>query len=254
MSELAAVDRLLCVPRPETKHGPWAPALALSLLMHSAGAAALLYRSTPQAQAFEAIEVEVIAEDNLFRPAEIPPDIQEGSATAVAYNEAQPDSSPPTAKPASDSSDLEGAASSEASPEIAGAKRETKQPVETDNEAKNMVAATPPAAAAVAVSGDADAESERRKASAKAFLGAISAELNRRRIYPAAARQRGLVGAVKVAFTVDDKGRVSHFDIIKSSGHRLLDDAVGKIMASMQTPPPPEGSFTTAVTIRFDLR
>lgn len=107
--------------------------------------------------------------------------------------------------------------------------------------------------ASVVSADEADAD-RRRRSVLKAWLGAVSAELNRRRIYPAAARDKGITGAVRVAFGVDATGRISHYEIVGSSGHSILDDAVRRMMTNVRTPPPPDGSFETAVTIRFGLR
>ena len=109
-------------------------------------------------------------------------------------------------------------------------------------------------APATAAAADDDANAAKRRETLRLYAAAVSAELNRRRIYPAAARERGTVGAVKVAFTIDEAGRVSKFDIVSSSGHAVLDEAVRKIMESMRTAPPPDGGFVSVVTIRFGLR
>lgn len=59
---------------------------------------------------------------------------------------------------------------------------------------------------------------------------------------------------MRVAFGLDAAGRVSHYEIVGSSGHDVLDEAVRRMMGKVRTPPPPDGPFETAVTIRFGLR
>ena len=85
------------------------------------------------------------------------------------------------------------------------------------------------------------------------FAGLVIAELNRRKFFPAAARQAGATGAVGVAFTIGPSGRVVRQSITRSSGNGALDGAARAILSAVHTPPPPGGSFSTATSIRFNL-
>jgi len=87
-----------------------------------------------------------------------------------------------------------------------------------------------------------------------AFAGLVVAELNRRKFFPAAARAAGVTGAVGVAFTIGPSGRVVSQSITRSSGNGALDGAAHAILSSLHTPPPPGGRFSTATSIRFNLR
>jgi len=86
------------------------------------------------------------------------------------------------------------------------------------------------------------------------FAGLVVAELNRRKFFPAAARAAGITGSVGVAFTIGPSGRVVSQSITRSSGNSALDGAAHAILSSLHTPPPPGGRFSTATSIRFNLR
>lgn len=81
----------------------------------------------------------------------------------------------------------------------------------------------------------------------------ISAELNRHKFYPPAARARGETGSVGVSFSVGGSGRIVGHSIYSSSGSSALDGAVHSMMASAHAPTPPGGSFHGSIVIRFNL-
>jgi protein TonB len=82
----------------------------------------------------------------------------------------------------------------------------------------------------------------------------ISAELNRHKFYPAAARERGERGSVGAVFTVGSSGSIVSHAITRSSGSAALDDVVHAMMAAAQGLPPPGGSFHGAIVVNFNLR
>ncbi|TYC53120.1 energy transducer TonB [Rhodobacterales bacterium] len=57
------------------------------------------------------------------------------------------------------------------------------------------------------------------------YKGKVAAKLRRAKRYPRAARREGLVGTVRVAFTIASNGSVSGIRITRSSGHQTLDQA-----------------------------
>jgi len=91
------------------------------------------------------------------------------------------------------------------------------------------------------------------------YFALISAHLNRRKTYPAEARQARQQGIVIVRFTVDRGGDVSGVSIKRSSGHDLLDRAtldllqrvapLPRMPASMQ-----RDSVTLSLPIDYSLR
>jgi protein TonB len=85
------------------------------------------------------------------------------------------------------------------------------------------------------------------------FAGLVSAELNRHKFYPAAARSSGVTGSVGVAFTIGPSGRIVSQSVTRSSGSGVLDGAAHAIMSSIHTPPPPGGRFSTSTVIQFHL-
>lgn len=99
----------------------------------------------------------------------------------------------------------------------------------------------------------------RAKAREMDYYAILSAYLNRRKSYPAEARQARQQGVVTVRFTVDRNGGVSAISLKKSSGHGVLDDAtlallqrvapLPKMPASMA-----RDSITLALPIEYSLR
>ncbi len=85
------------------------------------------------------------------------------------------------------------------------------------------------------------------------YASLLSAELNRRKVYPSSARTAGVTGSVGVAFTVGPSGRVIRHLITSSSGSAAQDGAVHAMMAAVHTPSPPGGNFSTSTTVRFSF-
>ena len=54
--------------------------------------------------------------------------------------------------------------------------------------------------------------------------------LDRLKRYPARARSRGIEGTVVLAFTLNRDGSLNHYEITQSSGHKLLDLEVKKLI------------------------
>ncbi len=99
---------------------------------------------------------------------------------------------------------------------------------------------------------------ERAKAvsssSRRRYAALVSAEINRRKYYPAAARGKGDGGVVEITFAIGPDGALLHGEITRSSGDALLDQAARKMAASAHFPPPPGGRFVGRIEISFHLR
>lgn len=92
-------------------------------------------------------------------------------------------------------------------------------------------------------------------AAARASYGSVlSAEIERHKVYPAAAKAEGATGSVGVSLTIGASGRVVSHAITRSSGNAALDAEVHAMIAAVQAPPPPDGAYRAALTIRFDMR
>ncbi len=80
---------------------------------------------------------------------------------------------------------------------------------------------------------------------------AIRALLEEAKSYPLLARERGMEGTVFVSFTIDKKGLPQDVKIMKSSGHKILDEEVKKMLKKAS--PFPEFSREIKIPITFKL-
>jgi len=90
------------------------------------------------------------------------------------------------------------------------------------------------------------------------YLGRVLAQLNRFKQYPRAARQARIEGVVMLHFVMQADGKVSSFEIAKSSGRPVLDaEALALIQRAQPLPalPPdfPTSTLDAVVPIQFSL-
>ncbi len=88
---------------------------------------------------------------------------------------------------------------------------------------------------------------------------AMTRHLQQYKRYPAAAQSRGEEGVVELSFTVDRTGRVLSREIVRSSGHRELDNEVISMIERAQPLPSfpasmPQAKLDLTVPIRFSLQ
>ena len=81
--------------------------------------------------------------------------------------------------------------------------------------------------------------------------------LERHKIYPAAARQRGEQGSAVLRFRVGRDGRILAYQLVRSTGYAALDAAVDEMMRGATLPPFPasmtQPEIAVSVPIRFSL-
>lgn len=114
----------------------------------------------------------------------------------------------------------------------------------------------PPAPAAPAPAAAAPAAPARPPAS---YVGLLMAALERHKDYPISARSRRAEGTVVLRFAMRRDGAVASWNIVRSSGHEDLDQAVGQMIrrASPLPAPPSEMAgdpVVLVVPVRFTLR
>ena len=137
-------------------------------------------------------------------------------------------------------------------------KREQKKTVRS----APSVAAAPSRAAAGNTQGDsgsggsADAGGS---AAISSYQAQVLAHLNRHRVYPPEARERGITGVARVQFALGRDGRVLSASLIGGSGERSIDSAaLDMVRRASPFPPFPAGvsqpRMDFAAPIRFDLR
>lgn len=117
-------------------------------------------------------------------------------------------------------------------------------------------AAAVPVAAAKAAVPASDAKARQQQVD---YFALVSAHLNRRKVYPAEARQARQQGVVTVRFTVDRSGAVTGAGIKRSSGHAVLDAATLDLLQRVAPLPRmpasmPQGSVTLSLPIDYSLR
>jgi TonB family protein len=91
------------------------------------------------------------------------------------------------------------------------------------------------------------------------YLAKVSAHLQQHKIYPMLARRRGLEGEATLRINIGDQGQIVAYDLEKSSGHDLLDQAVRAMIENVGSfPAPPEpvvgGFLQCRIPICFNLR
>ncbi|HMQ91589.1 MAG TPA: TonB family protein [Amaricoccus sp.] len=84
----------------------------------------------------------------------------------------------------------------------------------------------------------------------------LMAHLERLKRYPSGARRRREEGVVLVRFRIDDRGAVQSAQLMRSSGHAELDEAVLALIrrASPVPAPPPGAPRSITAPVRFDVR
>ena len=88
---------------------------------------------------------------------------------------------------------------------------------------------------------------------------ALVRHLQQYKRYPGEAQARGEEGVVQLSFTVDRTGHVLNREIVRSSGHRELDNEVMSMIERAQPLPPfpasmPQAKLDLTVPIRFSLQ
>jgi protein TonB len=90
-------------------------------------------------------------------------------------------------------------------------------PVEIPNLPTSPVARTIPAVVPEALHSNSAAEGR--------FAQEVRSRIEQKKVYPAVARDLGMVGTVEVAYVLDRAGQVLKADVIASSGYPMLDQA-----------------------------
>ncbi|MGO8738000.1 energy transducer TonB [Rhodoblastus sp.] len=114
--------------------------------------------------------------------------------------------------------------------------------------------ATPqPAQAAASRLGAENSREAVSSSSRRRYTALVSAEINRHKFYPSAARGKG-GGMVGITFEIGADGALLRQQTTRTSGDDLLDEAARKMVASANFPAPPGGRFFGKIEINFRLR
>lgn len=101
--------------------------------------------------------------------------------------------------------------------------------------------------------GTATGSSQSGGRSRTSYAALVVAQIQAHKYYPPAARGQRISGVVAFTFAIGPSGTVSRFNMTRSSGSAVLDQAARQIVFSIRPPPPPGGSFIGASSLRFDM-
>lgn len=243
-------------------------ALVLALALHVAAAAFVAARVLP-ASPIDAIEVTLVAQGDApeekqaldeVKPAEVPPPPPPPTAQAAPELAAPaPLVEAPQAVPLPVATPEPQPVATPKPPVVVEQKVDRPTPTELQERRRLQVEAAERRRKAQAAQqaerlGAEQARAAANAASRASYAALLSAEINRHKIYPPAARAAGVTGSVGVAFTVGPSGEIVGYAITRSSGSAALDGAVEAMMAAVRAPPPPDGFFRTATTVNFSIQ
>jgi len=89
-------------------------------------------------------------------------------------------------------------------------------------------------------------------ASAAAMLQGIRRRIEQARTYPEPARRRGIQGTVDLRFRIAADGTVEAFEILRSSGSRILDEASEQTIRRAAPYPRVPGWIRLPLSYRLD--
>jgi len=79
------------------------------------------------------------------------------------------------------------------------------------------------------------------------YASLVKKEIEKKRKRP----DKAMFGVVNVAFCINKEGRAENISIVKSTKHEL-EPTARMIIAAIEVPPPPGGSFTGTIAIKFE--
>jgi periplasmic protein TonB len=79
------------------------------------------------------------------------------------------------------------------------------------------------------------------------YASLVKKEIEKKRRRP----DKAMFGVVNVAFCINKEGRAENISIVKSTKHEL-EPTARMIIAAIEVPPPPGGSFTGTIAIKFE--
>jgi TonB family protein len=269
-------ERLVLPPTAHSKW--WEIGFAISIALHLAAAAifqakyAYDLERAAGAAAAASTEGAVIIPIEVVVTAALPPAPTPTDATAPDALKAAP--AAPTTPKTETAGDKKAKSSppqkSDAALEVVPSAKETPQPDREKQEQKKeraqqskSVAANPsPAAAAARAEGRAGAGGRAESggtANVSSYQAEVLAHLQRYRVYPPEARNRGITGTAMVRFALASNGGVMSASLGRSSGAEILDEAaLSMVRRASPFPPIPPGlgrsHMDFAAPIRFDLR
>ncbi|MGB9715346.1 MAG: energy transducer TonB [Thermodesulfovibrionales bacterium] len=83
------------------------------------------------------------------------------------------------------------------------------------------------------------------------LLSAIRTAIENAKTYPLLARKRGMEGTVIVSFKIDRKGLPYDIKILKSSGYKILDEEVQRMLRKASPFPELDGEIAIPITFRL---
>lgn len=93
----------------------------------------------------------------------------------------------------------------------------------------------------------------------KEWQGALMDKIRQHQKYPRSAIARKLEGVARVKISIDAKGNITDFEVMKNTGHRILDRQISRLMQRLDPlPVPPDkliknGQFTFQLPLVWRL-
>jgi protein TonB len=243
-------------------------AIALALALHAAAAAFIAAPVLP-ASPIDAIDVTLVAQGDAAEERQARDEAQPAEAAAAPHApsaEVAPELAAPAPRIEAPEAvplplarrEAEAIATPKA-PVVVREKDDSPTPAEWRERRRQQAESTERRRTAQAAEQAARLGAEQGRAAASAaarasYASLLSAELNRRKIYPYSARAAGVTGSVGLAFSVGAAGEVVSHAITRSSGSAALDGAVEAMVAAVRAPPPPGGSFHASTTVNFSIQ
>jgi TonB family protein len=252
----------------------WEIGLAVSIALHLAAAAIFQAKYSYDLERAAGAAAAASTEGTIVIPIEVvvaaalPSALTPTDATAPDALKAAPTT--PKNKSTDDKKDKSAPPQkSDAATEVVPVAKETPQPDKEKNEQKKeraqqsaSAAANPSPAAASRAEGRAGAGGRAESggtADVSSYQSQVLAHLQRYRIYPAEAKNRGITGTAMVRFALASNGSVISASLSHGSGTAVLDEAaLSMVRRASPFPPFPAGlgrsQMDFAAPIRFDLR
>jgi protein TonB len=240
---------------------PWLriSAFVLTTAIHFTAIGGLMFASADMIVPPGHYEIGIVASGEIaFEPMEAPVPLQVASIRTLQDTDSPEPQ--PAARPAEEKEHQNEELALQQADDAPAVPEREPEPDTNNDKPEVATPATPPRPVSVATAAAAPQIGTTAKttgpshAAVARYAAIVSAEINRRKHYPAFARARNERGVVIVSFVVGQRGDVVKTGVTKSSGSTALDDAATTMVKTANLPSPPMGQFHGNIEIAFRVR